>query len=103
MLRLLQQDAVPLVTSGALVAQVWRDGGRQANLARMLAGVDVQALDRTVGRRIGELLGRVGSRDVVDAHVALLVSPGGTLLTSDGAELRALLSELGTTASLIDV
>ncbi len=44
MLRVLQRNGVPVVTGGGVVAQVWRDGGRQANLARILSGVDIDAL-----------------------------------------------------------
>ena len=39
MLRVLQQRRVPLWTSAAVVAQVWRDGRKQAPLARILDGV----------------------------------------------------------------
>ena len=49
------------ITHGGVVGQVWRSGsGRQANLARLLRGVDVRALDGALGRRAGELLGLTG-------------------------------------------
>lgn len=51
MLRVLQRDEVPVITSGGVVAQVWRDGSRQANLAKILSGVDVEAID--AARRSG--------------------------------------------------
>ena len=42
------------VTGGGEVAQVWRGGcGRQAPLARLLAGTDVVAVDDVLGRRAG--------------------------------------------------
>jgi hypothetical protein len=44
------------VTGGGVVAQVWRGGGRQAPLARLLAGTDVVAVDDGLGRRAGMLL-----------------------------------------------
>jgi len=44
MLALLQHQGVPLHTSVAAVAQVWRDGREQALLARVLAGVKVVGL-----------------------------------------------------------
>ena len=72
-LRMLQRQGTPLRASAAVVGQVWRDGRKQANLARVLAGVGIEPLARDDGKRIGELLGRAGSADVVDAHVALLV------------------------------
>ena len=40
------------VTSGGVVAQVWRGGsGRQVPVARLLAGTDVTPLDDGLGRR----------------------------------------------------
>jgi hypothetical protein len=92
-LRVLQQQATPLRTSAAVVGQVWRDGRKQANLSRVLAGVGVEPLGE--GKQIGELLGQTGSADVVDAHVALLANPGDLVLTSDPGDIRALLQARG--------
>jgi hypothetical protein len=97
-LRVLQQQGTPLRASAAVVGQVWRDGRKQANLARVLAGVGTEALGRDDGKRIGELLARAGSADVVDAHVALLVAPADIVLTSDPADIRALLQARGVPA-----
>jgi hypothetical protein len=56
------------VTSGGVVAQVWRGGrGRQVPVARLLAGTDVAAIDDPLGRRAGLLLARSGQRDAIDA------------------------------------
>jgi hypothetical protein len=88
-LRVLQRQGIPLRASAAVVAQVWRDGSRQANLARVLTGVGVVALGPADSKRIGELLATAGMADVVDGHVALLVDPGDILLTSDPGDLRA--------------
>ena len=103
MLRLLQRDGVPVITSGGVVAQVWRDGSRQANLARILSGVDVDSLDDMTARRVGELLGQNRSDDLVDAHVALLVQPDDQVLTSDEADLKALLRTRRVRARVIRV
>jgi hypothetical protein len=47
----------PPITSGGVVAQVWRGGsGRQAPVARLLAGTDVAPIDDGLGRRAGMLL-----------------------------------------------
>jgi hypothetical protein len=90
-LRVLQQQAIPLRTSAAVVGQVWRNRRRQANLARVLGGVGAEPLDKDQGKKIGELLSQTGSADVVDAHVALLVTPGDLVLTSDPGDVSALL------------
>jgi hypothetical protein len=102
-LRVLQRDGAPVLTSAAAVAQVWRDGRRQANLARVLPGVDIAALDDIEAKRVGELLRASNSNDLVDAHVALLVRPGASVLTSDEADIRALLRVRRVRAHLVRV
>jgi hypothetical protein len=94
---------VPFHTSAGVVAQVWRDGRRQALLARALGGVRVVGLGSGDARTIGELLGRSGTTDVVDAHVALLVEDGDRLLTSDVDDLSRLLAATGKVAQVIAV
>ena len=90
-LRVLQQQGTPLRASTAVVGQVWRDGRKQANLARVLAGVGIEPLSKDDGKRIGELLAQAASSDVVDAHVALMVAPADLVLTSDPGDIRKLL------------
>ncbi len=55
-LRVLQRVGTSLRASAAVVGQVWRDGSKQANLGRVLAGVGIEQLDQDDGKRIGELL-----------------------------------------------
>lgn len=90
-LRVLQRQGTPIRVSSAVVGQVWRDGQGQANLARVLAGVGIEALSKDDGKRIGELLALAASADVVDAHVALMTAPADLILTSDPADIRELL------------
>ena len=97
-LRVLHQLGTPLRASAAVVGQVWRDGRKQANLARVLAGVGVEPLSKDDGKRIGELLARAGSADVVDAHVALMVAPADLGFTSDPGDIRTLLQARGVAA-----
>ena len=103
MLRLLQHDGVPVRTSAGAVAQAWRSGPRQANLARVLPGLDVAVLDEIAGKRVGELLGANGTNDLVDAHVALLIEPGGSVLTSDEPDIEALLRTRRVKATVLRV
>lgn len=96
-------DRAPL-TSGGVVGQVWRGGhGRQANLARLLAGVDVIPIDEEVGRRVGVLLAAAGVDDVVDAAVVLLAHDGDEIFTGDPTDLRALATAAGRYVELIRV
>ncbi len=98
-----QHQGIAVRTSSAVVAQVWRDGARQANLARLLGTLETASLDPGAGRRVGELLARTASADVVDAHLALLVEPDDTVLTSDPGDLADLLRTRGVTARLEEV
>jgi hypothetical protein len=92
----LQQLGTPLRASAAVVGQVWRDGRKQVNLARVLAGVGIEPMGKDDSKQIGELLGRAGSADVVDAHVALPVAE--VVLTSDPGDIRSLLQARGVPA-----
>ncbi len=103
MLRVLQRDDVRVVTSAAVVAQTWRDPRHQVNLARVLTGVDIAALDDVAAKRVGELLRANGTSDLADAHVALLVQPQERVLTSDDADIKALLRTRRVKAVIIRV
>jgi len=81
----------PPVTSGGVVAQIWRGGrGRRVQVARLLAGTDVAAVDDRLGRRAGMLLARSGHSDAIDATVVCLAADGDDILTSDPGDMRAL-------------
>jgi hypothetical protein len=103
MLRVLQAQGVPVLTSAGAVAHVWRDGRRQANLARVLPGVDVVALDQMSAKKVGDLLRQNRTDDVVDGHVALLVQPQDRVLTSDEPDIKALLRIRRVKAAVIRV
>jgi hypothetical protein len=101
MLRVLQQRRVPLATSTAVIAQVWRDGRKQAFLARLLSGVEARALTTGDDRLTGELLALAKTDDVVDAHLALVVADGDRVLTSDPDDIERLLKALRVAAPVI--
>ena len=86
-----REDAEPVLTSAAVVAQVIRNRARQVTLERVLAGIDVQPLDSEAARRVGHLLASSRTSDVVDAALALLAAPGDEVMTSDPKDLRTLL------------
>ncbi|HEX2363083.1 MAG TPA: hypothetical protein VHI11_13500 [Jiangellaceae bacterium] len=92
-----------LVTTSPVVGQAWRDGGRQARLARALAMIDVRTVGLDDAKDAGELLGRTRSSDVVDALVALLALPGDQLLTSDVSDLAGLVEAQGGGIRLVAV
>jgi predicted nucleic acid-binding protein len=76
-----------------VVAQVWRDGRRQARLARLLGAdlVDIEALDDRRARRAGQVCGIRQTADIVDASVVLCARErGNRVVTSDVDDLRRL-------------
>ncbi len=80
------------------LAQVWRDGSRQAMLARFIRGADIVELvdwDAPGALAAGVLCGRTGTSDVIDASVAICAQERGhAVMTSDPDDLAALHSGL---------
>ena len=96
MVALLQEvvkRSVRVRVPAGVVGQAWRDGARQAGLARFLRTreVEIPALDEHVARAAGELCAISGTSDVIDASVVLAArTEGDTILTSDPEDLRKL-------------
>ncbi|XBB68129.1 hypothetical protein ABFU82_02145 [Nocardioides sp. WV_118_6] len=99
-IRAAHDEGIPVRTSSGAVAQTWRNGARQARLARALRGIDEQPIDASASRRIGRLLASAGTSDIVDAHVATLCTREAVVLTSDPTDLDHLLGVLGRTATV---
>jgi hypothetical protein len=83
-----RRDAIRV--PAAVIAQVWREGRKQASLARLLRGVEEVPLSPVRARIIGELLRVAKASDVVDAAVIELANDGDEILTSDPDDLVAL-------------
>jgi hypothetical protein len=82
-----------LAVPAGVVGQVWRDGRRQARLARFLGSdmVEVETLDDQRARQAGQLCGVRGVSDVIDASVVLCArARGHRIATSDPADLQRL-------------
>lgn len=82
-----------IAVPAGVVGQVWRDGRRQARLARLLASkeVEVEALDDRRAREAGQLCGARGTADVIDASVVLGArARGHRIATSDPEDLQRL-------------
>jgi hypothetical protein len=80
---LLLRRVVPTVPAPVL-AQCWRGTPRQAELARLLAGCDVETLDDTRAKATGTLAGRARITDIVDANVVEGALRRGDLIVSSG-------------------
>jgi hypothetical protein len=80
------------VPAGAL-GQAWRDGRRQAVLARLIRGTEVAVipLDEPLSRACGELLASTDTRDVIDASVVIVGHRAqGPIFTTDIDDLTRL-------------
>jgi hypothetical protein len=97
----LHRSAAIVVPAG-VVAQVWRDGRKQARLARLLAKpeVSVIALDDMTARACGQLCGLRHTSDIVDASVAICArARKAPVATSDREDL----AQLDPTLELIEI
>lgn len=83
----------PLLVPAGVVGQAWRDGSRQARLARLLGSpiCTVLPLDDHAARAAGQLCGMAGTSDIVDASVAIAARDRrARVITSDPDDIRRL-------------
>lgn len=83
------EEVVPVVPAPVL-AEAWSGGPRQASLARMLAGREVEPMSADQARQVGELAGRANHDDVVDVTVVEGVArrDDDVLITSNESHMR---------------
>jgi hypothetical protein len=87
---LLLRRIVPTIPA-PVVAQCWRGTPRQAQLARLLAGCEIESLDGTRARATGTLAGRARTADIVDATVVEgALRRGDLIISSDEDDLAAI-------------
>ena len=92
---LLGRREVPTVPA-PVVAQSWRGSARQVQLARLLAGCDVEALDDGQARSVGALAARAGITDIVDACVVEgAIRRRDLVVSSDPDDLQSIASARG--------
>lgn len=92
----------PLRTTAPVVAQVWRDGSRQALLAQFLKSLDVLSFTPEHISLVGALLRDSRTSDVVDAHLlACAVTLNESIITADSDDFAVLASALGADAPAI--
>lgn len=90
------------------VGQAWRNGKRQVLLARALQNCEEPALSGQIARSAGELCGRTGTEDVIDASVAIEAAEASKssdvlLFTSDAGDMRLLLTALNAAVQVVQV
>ena len=88
---------IEMVLPSVVLAQVWRDGSRQAVLSRVLRnpGLVEAPLHHEDAKRVGELLRESGTTDIADAHVVVLAGRLRVpVITSDPGDISKLNPEL---------
>jgi hypothetical protein len=82
-----------LIITTPVLTQIGRGGFRQAALCRFLKCCVLASPSAATAERAGELLGRAGTGDVVDALVVAtaIEMAAATIFTRDPGDLRALL------------
>ena len=96
-LSLAEQLGARVHVSSVTLAEVLRGHPRDARVHSLLAGVDKDPVTPELGRAAGELLGRTGKDDTVDAIVAVSAHRVGVrvrLLTGDPVDLRSLTTDM---------
>ena len=87
---LLLRRVVPTVPA-PVIARCWRGTPRQAQLARLLAGCEVEVLDNSRARATGTLAGRARATNIVDASVVEgALRRGDLIVSSDEGDLAAI-------------
>lgn len=91
-LRLAHQRSLRLVVPAPVLAQVWRSS-QNVRTAQFLGLVFVEPLSPSLARLAGELLGRAGRTDVVDAAVVTGAAlRGDEIVTGDFEDISHLAS-----------
>jgi hypothetical protein len=91
---LLAAREVPTVPA-PVVAQAWRGGPRQAQLARLLVGCEIEPLDNGQARSVGQMAGRAGTSGIVDVCVIEgALRRRDVVVSSDSDDLRAIAAAL---------
>jgi hypothetical protein len=87
------EEVVPVVPAPVL-AEAWRGGPRQASLARMLAGCDIEPMTADQARHVGELAGRADHDDVVDVAVVegAVRRDDDAIITSNESHIRKIVA-----------
>ncbi|TDQ46870.1 PIN domain-containing protein [Actinorugispora endophytica] len=91
-----------LIVVSPVVTRAWRDGAKQAMLARFLKGCLVVEPSERLAKAAGVLLGRSGTSDAVDALVvaAALEYDASLVVTSDPGDIAHLIGSSGARTDL---
>jgi hypothetical protein len=94
--KLALEDGRDIHVPAVVVGQAWRDGRRQVQLARALAGCHADPVGLETSKSAGVLCGRSGTADVVDATVVMMAAVLRAILwTSDTKDIQTLAAQTG--------
>lgn len=85
-----------IVIPAIVVGQAWRDGSKQAQLARFLRTCQIEPTDLQTAKAAGVLCGKAGTSDVVDATVMVTaLAHYAIIVTSDHKDMSKLAEACG--------
>lgn len=88
------EEVAPTVPAPVL-AEAWRGGSRQANLARFLALCTIEGLTEEQAKGVGVLAGKSGHDDIVDVTVVEgAMRRHDAVVTADPSHIRAIADAL---------
>jgi predicted nucleic acid-binding protein len=86
----LAEEVAPTVPAPVL-AEAWRGGGRQANLARFLALCTIEHMDADQAKAVGVLAGKAAHDDIVDVTVVDgAIQRNDAVVTSNPTHIRSI-------------
>jgi hypothetical protein len=98
----LEAGIIPLVPA-TVVAQASRSS-KQAQMRRLLRGCEVLPFDEAAAHLVGALLGKSGTKDVVDASVvALSIRHDADILSDDIEDIRRLVAAARAKVSITNL
>lgn len=85
-----------VIIPAIVVGQAWRDGRKQALLARFLRTCQIETTDLETAKAAGVLCGQAGSSDVVDATVMVTaLAHHANIVTGDHKDMIKLAEACG--------
>ena len=108
MLRNAADDTSEISVPAGAIAQAWRDGARQALLARALKHCTEVPLDGPLARASGVLCGQAATADIVDASITVLAAARSrsediAIVTSDPDDLAHLIGVLEAHVRIVGI
>jgi hypothetical protein len=91
-----------IIIPAVVVGQVWRDGKRQAVLARFLRSCEVEPTEIELAKAGGILCGKAGTSDLIDAVVVVTALRNQAIIfTSDVPDITKLSAVSGAGSGLV--